>query len=115
MIVPVLIVTEGPPLDALFRHVQGDPDLTVRSGRCRQDPQLHRVQRGPGIPVCDIREEVGSIVLDDRMIAAHALFGILHRAMDQDFDVLRLQRLQFEDPGAGKKSGIHFKIGIEIF
>ena len=112
MIVPGLVVPGRPLLDALLGHVQGDVNLAVRTASGAHDAQLDGVQGVPVIPTGDVRQKVQGILVNHRVIRAHAPLRIIDRLFQKSLHRLHGDGLQLKDDRAGQQCPVDLEIGI---
>ena len=112
MVVPVLIIPDSPFLNTFLGHCHINVNPSVRSLCSGQYPQLHGIQRGPGIPVGRVCQKISCILVNVGIVNAHSPFLVINCPADQLLDIVLFQGLELKYPGPGKKSPIYLKVRI---
>ena len=92
MVVPVMVIANHPFLDTFRRDIDRDMDLSVIGFICRQDSQLHCVQRRSRVAVRHIRQEIRRLVGNIGAVGSHSFFRIINRPHHKFPDILLFQR-----------------------
>ena len=92
MVVPVMIIAHHTFLDTFCRNIDRDMDLSVIRFICRQDSQLHCVQRRSRVAVRHIRQKIRCLVRDIGTVGSHSFFRIINRPHHKFPDILFFQR-----------------------
>ena len=110
MLLPVLVVEQGPPAGALLQKLpghQGGLPLLVPV----EHHHLQGGQGGAGVPVGEAGHGLQHPLLQADVLAAEAP-GVGKSPAEQLFQVLLGQGLEDEHPAPGQESGVHLEAGV---
>ena len=86
--------------------------LPVLAAVRRQDSQFYGIQRIPGIPSREIRQEFKGVLIDHGAIAAHSLLRIVDRTAKHRLDILFIQWVEFKYTGTWDQRSVYLEIRI---
>ena len=112
MVIPALIVTHHPFLDAFLGDLQCDMDDPVRTPLCRQNSKFNGSKRRTRIPVCHIRQKFQCVIIHFRVVRPHAFFSVRNGTAKQCLDIFFSKCAQLKDHRAGQKRPVYLKIRI---
>ncbi len=111
MVVPFLVVENGPPLDRFFRDGEIDVHATVARGG-RLDGELEGVQQRPGVAVGDVDEMGEGIVIDGQAVEAPVSARVGKGIAGDRLQVALGQRFELEQAAAGDQRPVDGEVGV---
>ncbi len=110
--VPVVVVPDDAPAQALRRRAEVDPDDPVPVRRRGEHRQLERRERLPGVAERVVREVVERVVRHGRVVFAEAALGVGESGPEDRENVVPRQGLELEHLDARQKRLIQVEEGV---
>ena len=112
MVVALLVIEHGAPLDRFLSHSQRDVNGAVEPRRCGLHRQFQRVEHAAGVAIGHFHEMVDRLRFNRHIEVTVAALAILKCCEEHAAQVLLRQRQQLKDAAAADERLIHLEVGV---